>query len=324
MSGTEIDNQQRKKKKESGHGATDWNIRGQEEATQQRAPWTGTSGGTQWQVDKRTEPGLEDPGKKVPAGNRATPTGSSRGAEAGYGDHQRQEEWPWKGESRRRRRSGTEGDNRQLVKQEGERRKARCHGLEHPGPGKSHTAMGPPGLEHPGERRGKRTSTRSPDWNFRGRKYRPATGPPSGRKSGRPVKDNMNKSKERKGEETKNKDREETREGDEGSAQNETTGRGRRKKKVGTVRRTGASGARKKPHSNEAPWTGTSRGTQWQADKRTEPGLEHPGKKRHLDWIIRGAEALDWNIRGRSGPGLERPALHKEEEARRQEKARRT
>ena len=41
------------------------------------APWTGTSGGTQ--ADKSTEPGLEQPGKNVPASNRATQTGTSGG-----------------------------------------------------------------------------------------------------------------------------------------------------------------------------------------------------------------------------------------------------
>ena len=35
----------------------------------------------------------------------------------------------------------------------------------------------------------------------------------------------------------------------------------------------------------------------------------------HPDWNIRVVEALHWNVRGRSGPGLERPGLHKEEEA---------
>ena len=35
----------------------------------------------------------------------------------------------------------------------------------------------------------------------------------------------------------------------------------------------------------------------------------------HTDWNIRVVEALDWNVRGRSGPGLERPGLQKEEEA---------
>ena len=73
------------------------------------------------------------------------------------------------------------------------------------------------------------------------------------RKSVRPVKEKMNKSKERRGEETKNKNREERREGDEGAAQKETTGDAGRRKKEGTVPRTGASGARKKPHSNGAP-----------------------------------------------------------------------
>ena len=35
----------------------------------------------------------------------------------------------------------------------------------------------------------------------------------------------------------------------------------------------------------------------------------------HSDWIIWVVEALDGNVWGRSGPGLERPGLHKEEEA---------
>ena len=34
-----------------------------------------------------------------------------------------------------------------------------------------------------------------------------------------------------------------------------------------------------------------------------------------MDWNNRVVEALDWNIRGGSGPGLERPGLHKEKEA---------
>ena len=34
----------------------------------------------------------------------------------------------------------------------------------------------------------------------------------------------------------------------------------------------------------------------------------------HPDWNIRGAEALDWNVRGRSNPGFESPGLQKEEE----------
>ena len=45
-----------------------------------------------------------------------------------------------------------------------------------------------------------------------------------------------------------------------------------------------------------------------------EPGLERPGEAMHPHWNIRGAEALDQNVRGRSSPGLERPGLQKEEE----------
>ena len=36
------------------------------------------------------------------------------------------------------------------------------------------------------------------------------------------------------------------------------------------------------------------------------------GEAKHPDWNIRGVEALDWNVRGRSGPGLECPGLRKE------------
>ena len=35
----------------------------------------------------------------------------------------------------------------------------------------------------------------------------------------------------------------------------------------------------------------------------------------HSDWNIRVVEALDWNVRGRSGIRLVRPGLHKEGEA---------
>ena len=31
------------------------------------------------------------------------------------------------------------------------------------------------------------------------------------------------------------------------------------------------------------------------------------------DWNIQGAEALDWNVRGGNGPGVERPGPQKEE-----------
>ena len=44
-----------------------------------------------------------------------------------------------------------------------------------------------------------------------------------------------------------------------------------------------------------------------------EPGQGTSGEAEHPDWNIGRAEALDWNVRGRSGPGLERPGLRKEE-----------
>ena len=124
----------------------------------------------------------------------------------------------------------------------------------------------------------------------------------------------MNKSKEQKGEERKNKNREERREGDEGAAQKETTYEAGRRKKVGTLPRTEASGARKKPHRNKAPWTGTTR--QRSAKRTSARSLDWNIRgNTHPDWNIRGAEALAWNIGGRSGPGMERLGLQKEEEA---------
>ena len=38
-------------------------------------------------------------------------------------------------------------------------------------------------------------------------------------------------------------------------------------------------------------------------------------RDKRTEWNIREVEALDWNIRGRSGPGVEPPGLHKEKEA---------
>ena len=91
---------------------------------------------------------------------------------------------------------------------------------------------------------------------------------------------------------------------------------------VKPVPRTGASEARKKPHSNGAPRTGASGGTKLQADKRKEPGLEHPERN-----LPAGNGASRTGASGRqipgtrtsgeevSRPGFERPGLHNEEEA---------
>ena len=38
------------------------------------------------------------------------------------------------------------------------------------------------------------------------------------------------------------------------------------------------------------------------------------GEAMRPDWSIRGAEALDWNVRGGNGPGVERPGPQKEDE----------
>ena len=85
---------------------------------------------------------------------------------------------------------------------------------------------------------------------------------------------------------------------------------------------TGASRARKKPRSNGAPWTGTSGRTLRQADKHTEPGLEHPRKNVPADNRVdrtgtsRGQKLGTGTIGGEeSGPGKERSELRKEEDA---------
>ena len=95
--------------------------------------------------------------------------------------------------------------------------------------------------------------------------------------------------------------------------------------------RIGASGADRgtalapgldRPLVNPVPRTGASEATGPQ-------GLEHPGGSGKLrsaanpdcnvpgstapGWNIRGAEALDRNVRGRDRPGLECPVLQKEE-----------
>ena len=54
-------------------------------------------------------------------------------------------------------------------------------------------------------------------------------------------------------------------------------------------------------------------GEEGEADESVEPGLEHPGKKCTRTGTS-GAAAPNWNVRGRYGPGLERPGLHKGEE----------
>ena len=43
-------------------------------------------------------------------------------------------------------------------------------------------------------------------------------------------------------------------------------------------------------------------------------GEKEKKERRTSKWNIRGAEALDWNVQGRSGPGLERPGQPKEDE----------
>ena len=78
-----------------------------------------------------------------------------------------------------------------------------CHGPGHSWPGRSHTAMGPSGLEHLGGRIGKRTRL---DWNIGERSEWPSIGASGatqggegggGKKSRRSVKENKSKRKER-------------------------------------------------------------------------------------------------------------------------------
>ena len=120
----------------------------------------------------------------------------------------------------------------------------------------SHTATKPTGLEHPGGRRGKQTSTRSPDrkiwgrtalersvngWGKMRRRQQEKRGASQGEHEQEQVMDG-------RGEEEQYG----RREGEERAAQNETTDKARRKDKVGTA---------------------------WQADKRTESVREHPANK---------------------------------------------
>ena len=76
-------NRQSKKDKDGRRGASDWNIRGPEEARQHRGPLDWNIRGMQ--ADKSTEPGLEHPGMNVLAGSRATRTGTSGGQKPGTG-----------------------------------------------------------------------------------------------------------------------------------------------------------------------------------------------------------------------------------------------
>ena len=156
----------------------------------------------------------------------------------------------------------------------------------------------------------------NPNWNIRGRSEGPLIGTSEaaqggegggGKKSGRPVRENKNKSKERKGEKTMNMNRV-SREGDEGAVQKETTGKARRRRKVGKVPRTqmGTSGAHQalvSIHQN----TGTNGGPHRKEDKRNELEHEQPrkeeraGNRAHRSGTAGGqwTAILDWNIRRR-------------------------
>ena len=108
------------------------------------------------------------------------------------------------------------------------------------------------------------------------------------RKAGGQSRRKMNKSKEQMGEETKDMNHDERREGDEGAAQKESTCKARRRMKLGTVPRTETAGAEVASGQAHGAWTRTSR------EERTGRQQGHP------NWNNRGAEALDWNTRGRS------------------------
>ena len=103
-------------------------------------------------------------------------------------------------------------------------------------------ATGPPAIEQPGGRNGKRTTARNPDWNIRGRNapglehpggealhwYIRGRSGPGLERAGRHKeeeaaaategRENMKKSNERMREDTKNMNRDERGEGDEGAA----------------------------------------------------------------------------------------------------------
>ena len=145
---------------------------------------------------------------------------------------------------------------------------------------------GQPGLQHPGKNeqagnRATRTGTSGGPKLWTGTPGEEASSPglerPGGlhkeeeraaaRTSGRSVKDNMNKRKER----------------------DHVAGRG------------------EEDRGKCGPWTGASRGRKRQEEQRKEPGVEHPGKTEqasnsaHRTGAFRGqwAETLDWTIRGR-------------------------
>ena len=70
-------------------------------------------------------------------------------------------------------------------------------------------------------------------------------------------------------------------------------------------------------HESQGRWRERTRrareGKREEKEKQTRGGRTGTsGEAKHPDWNIRGAEARDWSVRGRSSLGLERPGMRKE------------
>ena len=135
--------------------------------------------------------------------------------------------------------SGTEGDNRQRSIRGDEVASGQVHGARPGTSGEQRT------VRQQGHLDWIIRGAEALDWNIRGRsEWKGASGAAQGggggggKKRGGPVKENMNKSKQWMGGETKNMIHDERREGDGGAARKGTTGKTSRRMKVGTVPRT--------------------------------------------------------------------------------------
>jgi hypothetical protein len=155
--------------------------------------------------------------------------------------------------------------------------------------------------------------------------------------------ENKNKSKERMGEDKKERRREAGGEREEGEAakhmepgweqpgkqrnQSGSTGSGAAqeivKRERPRLREEGAAAAARTEkecmNRSQERWRERTRKTR--DGKGEEKGRQAHGTRTGTsgetmrpDWNIRGAEALDWNVRGGNGPGVERPGPQKEEE----------
>ena len=236
---------------------------------------------------------------------------------------------PWTGTSEatgRTPRTGTSGGKRQADKgkwnPDWNIRGRNTPGLEHPGGAEALDwrlrGRGGPGLERPGPQKEKQTATE------------------------RKGEENKNKSKEQMGKDKKERRREAGGETEEGEAGKHMEPGCEQPGKQRT--RTGSSGSgaaqelinRERPRLREDEAAVAARSDKECMNKSQERWRERTRKSRdgkrekkerqahgtrtgtsgeamHPDWNIRRAEALDWNVRGSNGPGLERPGPQKEE-----------